>query len=79
LFARFDAELKEQGYFALGGQIVDASIVEAPRQRMSKDEKTQIKRGEAPSWPAAKARHKDVDARWTIKRGRVKKRSLGRS
>jgi len=62
LFARFDAELKEQGYFALGGQIVDASIVEAPRQRMSKDEKLQIKRGEVPPWPAAKARHKDVDA-----------------
>lgn len=74
LFARFDAELKEQGYFALGGQIVDASIVEAPRQRMSKDEKLQIKRGEVPPWPAAKARHKDVDARWTIKRGRVKKK-----
>ncbi|HET6521512.1 MAG TPA: IS5 family transposase [Geminicoccaceae bacterium] len=74
LFARFDAELKERGYFALGGQIVDASIVEAPKQRMTKDEKAQLKRGETPPWPAAKARHKDVDARWTIKRGRVKKK-----
>lgn len=27
LFARFDADLNERGYFALGGQIVDASIV----------------------------------------------------
>lgn len=56
LFARFDAELKERGYFALGGQIVDASIVEAPRQRMTKDEKAQIKRGETPAWPARRRR-----------------------
>ncbi len=74
LFARFDAELKAQGYFALGGQIVDASIVEAPKQRMTQDEKAQIKRGETPAWPAAKARHKDIDARWTVKRGRVRKK-----
>src|SRR5512147_934776 len=65
LFARFDAALKERGYFALGGQIVDASIVEAPKQRMTKDEKARIKSVEIPPWPAAKARHKDVDARWT--------------
>jgi len=31
LLARFDADLKKHGYFALGGQIVGASIVEAPR------------------------------------------------
>ncbi|RTR08991.1 transposase, partial [Azospirillum griseum] len=37
LFARFDADLKERGYFALGGQIVDASIVEAPRQRLTRE------------------------------------------
>jgi IS5 family transposase len=74
LFMRFDAELKAQGYFALGGQIVDASIVEAPKQRMTQDEKAQIKRGGRPDWKPAKAAHKDVDARWTIKRGRVKKK-----
>ena len=60
LFARFDAELREQGYVALGGQIIDASIVEAPKQRMTKDEKAQIERGETPPWPAAKARHKGL-------------------
>jgi transposase, IS5 family len=68
LFARFDAELKERGYFALGGQIVDASIVEALKQRMTKDEKAQIRRGKVPPRPAAKAPHKDADARWAIKR-----------
>ena len=30
LFARLDAAVKARGYFTLGGQIVDASIVEAP-------------------------------------------------
>jgi transposase, IS5 family len=74
LFARFDAELKRQGYFALGGQIIDASLVEAPKQRLSAEEKRQIRDGETPSWPRAKARQKDTEARWTIKRGRVKRK-----
>lgn len=74
LFARFDAELKAHGCFALGGQIVDASIVEAPKQRLTREEKEQVKRGERPNWKPAKAAHKDVEARWTIKRGRVKKK-----
>ena len=72
LFARFDAALKDRGYFALGGQVIDASIVEAPKQRLTDAEKVQIKAGETPAWPAAKARQKDTEARWTIKRGRRK-------
>jgi transposase, IS5 family len=74
LFARFDAGLREQGYVALGGQIIDASIVEAPKQRMTRAEKEEIKRGGRPDWEPAKAAHKDVDARWTVKRGRVTKK-----
>lgn len=74
LFARFDAELKRQGYFALGGQIIDATIVEAPRQRLTAEEKQQIRNGDEPPWPPATARQKDTDARWTIKRGRVKRK-----
>jgi Transposase DDE domain. len=58
LFARFDAERKRQGYLALGGQIIDATI----------------KGGCTPAWPQAKARQKDSDARWLIKRGRVKRK-----
>ncbi len=72
LFGRFDAELKAKGYLALGGQLIDATIVEAPKQRLSKDEKEQIKRGLIPDWPPAKARHKDTDARWTLRRGQVR-------
>jgi transposase, IS5 family len=74
LFARFDAALKGRGYFALGGQIVDAAIAGAPEERLTTDEKAQIKRGERPGWKPAQAAHKDVDARWTIKRGRVKQK-----
>ncbi len=71
LFARFDADLQERGYFALDGQIVDASIVEAPKQRLTWKEKRQICDGDDPPWPPAKARQKDTQARWTVKRGRV--------
>lgn len=38
LFARFDTHLKSLGYLAMGGQIVDASIIPAPRQRMTDEE-----------------------------------------
>ena len=33
LFARFDKHLTKAGYLAMGGQIVDATIVAAPKQR----------------------------------------------
>lgn len=78
LFERFDAALKERGYFALGGQILDASIVEAPKQRNTDGEKAAIKQGKSADeiWPddPHKARQKDTDARWTVKRGRVKRK-----
>ncbi len=57
----------------MGGQIVDATIVEAPRQRNSDDEKAALKAGQVPEdWKAnpAKLAQKDRDARWTLKRGR---------
>ena len=48
LFARFDAALREAGYLAMGGQIVDASIVAAPKQRNTEAEKAAIKAGRVP-------------------------------
>ena len=77
LFARFDAHLKDAGYLAMGGQIVDASIVAAPRQRMTDEEREIVKGGGIPpDWQAKprKLAQKDRDARWTLKRGRKKKR-----
>jgi len=74
LFTRFDQRLRERGYLAMGGQMLDASVIEAPKQRMTREEKDTIKGGGTPPWPRKKAAHKDKDARWTLKRGRVKKR-----
>ena len=66
LFEQFDAMLRQAGYIAMSGQIVDASLVAAPRQRNTDDEKKAIKQGRIPAnWKAkpAKLRHKDRDAR----------------
>lgn len=73
LFRRFDAVLSAKGYLAMGGQIIDATLVAAPKQKLSADEKAVIKTGRTPAgWSKAKRRQKDRDARWTLKRGRAK-------
>lgn len=70
LFEEFDAFLREKGFSARKGQIIDASIVEAPRQRNSREENRQIKEGQTPEdWSEQKRRQKDTDARWTKKNG----------
>jgi len=48
LFARFDRHLSKAGYLAMGGQIVDATVVAAPKQRNTDDEKADIKAGKIP-------------------------------
>jgi len=48
LFRRFDKALKMSGYLAMGGQIVDATIVAAPKQRNTDEEKKVIKEGRVP-------------------------------
>ena len=40
--------LREAGYIAMSGQIVDASLIAAPRQRNTNDEKKAIKEGRIP-------------------------------
>lgn len=75
LFARFDKHLSKAGYLAMGGQIVDATIVAAPKQRNSDAEKADIKAGKVPDeWKnkPAKLRQKDRDARWTVKFSKAK-------
>jgi len=69
LFAKFDTMLAAHGFSASGGQMIDATFVEVPRQRNSRDDNAHIKEtGEAPKdWSAKKVAHKDVDARWTKK------------
>ena len=75
LFATFDAHLKARGYLAMSGQIVDASIIAAPRQRNTEAEKREIKEGRIPEeWRAKpkKLAQKDRDARWTLKRAKAR-------
>ncbi len=66
LFKRFNEVLDAQGVFANEGKMVDASFVEAPRQRNTREENKQIKEtGQAPeNWlnNPHKLCQKDVDA-----------------
>jgi IS5 family transposase len=78
LFERFDARLRAAGYLAMGGPIVDATIVEARRPRLTKDEKATVKAGGVPAdWSKAKRVQIDTDGRWTIKRGRQRQPARG--
>lgn len=65
-----NAQLHRHGYIARGGQAIDATLVPAPRQRISKDERKQLHSGQEPDWSDAKRRHKDTDATHTKKHGK---------
>jgi len=81
LFSSFEAALQDRGYKPVGGQIVDASLIAAPRQRMTKEEKERAKAGEdaCDIWPddPAKAAQKDTNARWMVKYSKAKKTKTG--
>ena len=70
LFKMFYSQLESKGMITHSGTIVDATFVDAPRQRNSRDENEKIKGGEIPEeWKQDKAKlaQKDTDARWTKK------------
>ena len=83
LFDKFRAYLDSLGLSFNEGKIIDATFVEAPRQRNTHEEHKQIKDGNGASlWQsedgdsenekkrkAHKRSHKDIDAHWTKKRG----------
>jgi len=71
LFYQFDDFLDKNGFSARKGQIVDASIISAPKQRNSRQENKDIKNGNIPDdWSENKKRQKDNDARWVKKNGK---------
>ena len=74
LFDQFDSYLRLHGFEARCGQIVDASIVQTPKQRNTRQENEKIKKGQADEvrkdWSEAKNAQKDTDARWTKKNGK---------
>lgn len=74
LFDTFTAHLREQGLILNQGSIIDASFVDVPRQRNSREENETIKTGGIPEqWQteenAPKIAQKDTAARWTKKNG----------
>jgi IS5 family transposase len=70
LFRRFERHLREAGLMGQEGKIIDASFVDVPRQRNSREENEEIKSGKVPeSFKENENRleQKDVEARWTKK------------
>ena len=71
LFSRFKEHLESQGLITHSGQIIDASIVETPHQRITSSEKEEISAEKTPSnWSEEKSRQKDTNATWTKKNGK---------
>ena len=66
LFERFDAILRERGYLAMGGQIVDATVIEARRPRLSRREGDDQERRHPADWSKAKRAQVDRDGRWLV-------------
>jgi len=75
LFEQFATMLMNKGVIAKEGSIVDATFVDVPRQRNSKEENADIKKGATPlefgkkdkNGKQSKLHQKDCDARWTKK------------
>ena len=72
LFDAFTHQLESAHIITRAGSIVDATFLDAPRQRNTREENDCIKSGETPEeWESEenrrKLRQKDVDARWAKK------------
>src|SRR5471032_424522 len=72
VFETVNRQLARHGYIARGGQMIDASIVQAPKQSLNKEEKSLVVEQNAmpADWSPPKRRQKDLDARWTKKHGK---------
>ena len=71
LFGHLDKQLDKDGIIVHKGKLVDASIVEVPIQRNSRDENKELKEDKIPEdWSENKVRHKDVDAQWVTHNGK---------
>jgi IS5 family transposase len=72
VFSGLLSQIEGAGYVARCGQIVDAAIMETPRQRNPREENEQIKKGDIPEgWSDNKRRQKDTQARWARKAGKT--------
>src|SRR5215469_4989111 len=76
IFQFFVDQMERKGIVTHSGSIVDASFVDVPRQRNTKEENKTIKEGKVPEeWETDESRHKraqkDTDARWAVKNKEV--------
>ena len=70
LFAELDRQIPAHSLEAYAGQIVDATLVPAPKQHFTREEKEILDQYAMPAeWKPVKRRQKDLDARWTKKHG----------
>ena len=71
IFEALSQQLQRHGFIPRGGQIVDASIVQAPITQANAREREALNKGEAPEgWSKKRLAHTDRDARWTQKHGK---------
>ncbi len=74
LFSCFHQMLDQKGLIAKAGSIIDASFVDAPKQRNTREQNKKIKAGERPEdfeKDNSKGAQKDCDALWTRKNNEV--------
>jgi IS5 family transposase len=68
LFEAVERQITQHGYSARKGQIVDATLIPVPKQRIRSKEKEIADQKAMPiEWTAHKRAQKDIDASWTTK------------
>lgn len=68
LFHEVGRQLAQAGLTAQGGQLIDATIIEVPKTRISEASREALNNGQTPEhWDAKRTAHTDGDARWTMK------------
>jgi IS5 family transposase len=71
LFENFTQRLRDAKLIVNEGKIIDASIVHAPVQHISRKENEQLDKGRKPrGWNKHKVAQKDTEATWTKKHGK---------
>lgn len=71
LFEGVTEPLLRKGFIARGAQMIDATLIPAPKQNICRKEKETIDQKATPSdWKPAQRRQKDTDATWTKQHGK---------
>jgi IS5 family transposase len=71
LFSEAKRQISMRGYIARGGQVIDGTLIRAPVQHFTKEEKVTLAQGKIPEdWSKAKRAQKDLEATWTQKHGK---------